>query len=100
MSEHVGGNAEGAVAAVVAAKLRGTRIWEGWIASIAGEGVYVYPVEPMATVTGRCSCGGKVRVVGSRGGNYIGTLPGPIVEKLGISAGYAERIIIVAPEEG
>lgn len=99
MSADMGGNGASAIAEVTAAKLRGKKIWEGWIAVIQGEGAYLYEVEPTATVTGKCTCGGRTKVVTSRGGNYLGTLANGVVEKLALDPGCAERIIIVVPED-
>lgn len=97
MSTDVGGGGATAVAAVAAAKLRGTKIWEGWVANIPGEGIYLYNVEPVSVPMGRCSCGGRVKVVRSRGGNYFGSMPE--IQALDIGPGCAERIIMVIPED-
>lgn len=100
MSADVGGNGEGAVAAVVAAKLRGTRIIEGWVGFVNGSGLYYWKAEnkPVLTVQGKCDCGGKVRVLTSHQG-AASSLSADWIAPLKLEPGVLERIIIVVPED-
>lgn len=100
MSEDVGGNGEGAVAAVVAAKLRGKRIVEGWVGYVSGMGAYFWKEgnKPALSVQGRCDCGGKVRVLNSHGNANV-ALSADWIGPLGLEPGVLERIIIVVPED-